>query len=214
MAVAARSGRPRRFENERSWLVVFLFVVVSLILFDQVGRRVNPSAATIYEAIRTAPYEGPIPPGFRLGRVVGHPPNDENGPRVSLLFDEIERPIGYSGAALLIQYQIAGSHSEALRAFEDYWSSVRNEQEAPISWPRAERINWERSHRTEAFTLPGVSTRHLCAEDSGLQDYCWAVAGKVSVEVLSRTQMLGIGDQTFLRQLMRGAISHLERALP
>jgi hypothetical protein len=191
-----------------------LFLVGSLILFDQVSRRVDPSMEAIYDAIRTAPYEGLIPPGFRLGRVVGHPPNDEHGPGVSLLFYEIERPIGYSGAPLLIQYRVAGSHSEAVRSFESYWSSLRDEQRAPGSWPRADRMNWERSHRTELFTLPGVSTRHLCAEDAGLEDYCQAAVGKVHIEVTSRTQMLGIGDQTFLRQLMRGAISHLERALP
>jgi hypothetical protein len=214
MAVAARGGPLRRFENERSWLVGFLFIVVSLILFDHMSRRVNPSAAEIYEAIRTAPYKNPVPPGFRLSRVVGHPPSDKNGPGVSLLLYEIESSTRYSGSPLLIQYRIAGSHSEALGSFEKYWSSLRNEEKAHDTWPRADRLKWERSHPTELFTLPGVSTRHLCAEDPGLQDYCQAVVGKVYIEVLSRTQMLRLGDEAHLGQLMSGAISHLERALP
>ena len=192
----------------------FLFLVMSLILFDQVSRRVNPSAAAIYQAIRTGPYEDQVPPGFRLGRVVGHPPSDKNGPGISLLFYEIENPIGYSGSPLLIQYRIAGSHSEAVRSFDDYWSSVRNSQEAPSEWSSADRMKWERSRRTELFTLPGMSTRHQCAKDFALQGYCQAVVGKVYIEALSRTQMLRIGDETFLRQLFSGAISHLERALP
>jgi hypothetical protein len=207
-SVLPRLGAARRISGDLVLItVVVLIAVLGYFGVNLLYERVDPSAASISQALLQAPFDQALPPGVVFRDV--HPGDDGN---VSVSFNATQEAkessdVRFSGSPVVVSYVIFDEEAEA-REIYDYGRQGLLESA---------------SHRSgrpvyEPFSV-GLADEHVCGEmvlpeGRVAQTYCQFLVGKVTFEVLSRMKMLGLSDDHHLDELSRAALDHLRSAVP
>lgn len=130
---------------------------------------------------------------------------DRVGGFTSVLLEIPDNPAHYEGAEAVISYQ-AADLQEVRETFEEY------RQGHLVHAKAVDNGDIKRPETYEVGSLP-IAEKNYCVVIDGRTEYCAILVGPVWIDVTSRMEMLGVGEDRY-PELARAALDHLREAVP